>query len=334
MQTFEWVDAASVQHAAQLLAANTPERPVVAKAGGIDLLDLMKEGVVRPVRVVNLKTIGGLDRIDVADDGTVSLGALATLAQLEASPAIRLRLPALAEAARHAATPQVRNAATIGGNLLQRPRCWYFRNAYFHQNDADVNDAALNGENQYHAIFGNERTAMVHASTPATPLIAYGAEVNMICEDGATRSVALQDFLLAPDASRDRDAAIEPGEVLTRVRIPAPRPGTRSAYHKQTERESYDWPICDVAVVLEMRSEIVHEARIVLGWVAPTPRRALQSENILRGQKVTEALARDAARASAAGATPLSKNAYKVPVLETVVCRTILAAASAAGFDQ
>ena len=334
MQTFEWVDAASVQHAAQLLAASTPDRPVVAKAGGIDLLDLMKVGIVRPVRVVNLKTIGGLGRIDVADDGTVSLGALVTLAQLEASPAIRVRLPALAEAARHAATPQLRNAATIGGNLLQRPRCWYFRNAYFHRDDADVNDAALNGENQYHAILGNERSAMVHASTPATSLIAYGAEVHMTSEDGATRSVALQDFLLAPDASRDRDAAIEPGEVLTRVRIPAPSPGTRSAYHKQTERESYDWPICDVAVVLEMRSEIVHEARIVLGWVAPRPRRAMQSENILRGQKVTDALARDAARASVAGATPLSKNAYKVPVLETVVCRTILAAATATGFDR
>jgi xanthine dehydrogenase YagS FAD-binding subunit len=334
MQTFEWVDAASVQHAARLLAESSPDRPVVAKAGGIDLLDLMKEGIVRPVRIVNLKTIGGLGQIDVADDGVVSLGALVTLAQLEASPAIRGRLPALAEAARHAATPQVRNAATIGGNLLQRPRCWYFRNAYFHRNDIDVNDAALNGENQYHAIFGNERSAMVHASTPATALIAYGGEVDMTSEDGTTRSVALQDFLLAPDASRDRDAAIEPGEVLTRVRIAAPPPGTRSAYHKQTERESYDWPICDVAVVLQMRSEIVHDVRIVLGWVAPTPRRAIQSENILRGEKVTEALAREAARASVAGATPLSKNAYKVPVLETVVCRTILAAAAATELDQ
>src|SRR5262249_20822734 len=334
MQSFEWVDASSVQHAAQLLAASTPDRPVVAKAGGIDLLDLMKEGVVRPVRVVNLKSIDGLARIDVADDGVVSLGALVTLGQLETSRVIRRRLPALAEAARHAATPQVRNAATIGGNLLQRPRCWYFRSAHFHRHDADLDDAALNGENQYHAIFGNERSAMVHASTPATALMAYSAEVDVTSTDGTTRSVALQDFLLAPDASRDRDAAIEPGEVLTRVRIPAPPPGTRSAYHKQTERESYDWPICDVAVVLEMRSEIVHEVRIVLGWVAPKPRRAMHSENILRGEKVTEAVARQAARASVADATPLSKNAYKVPVLETVVCRTILAAATATGFGQ
>jgi len=147
-------------------------------------------------------------------------------------------------------------------------------------------------------------------------------------EDGNPRTAALKDFLLAPDASRDRDAAIEPGEVLTRIRIPAPPPGTRSAYHKQTERESYDWPICDVAVVLEMKAEIVSEASIVLGWVAPIPRRAVQSEKILRGQKVTEALARDAAKAAVAGATPLARNAYKVQVLETIVRRTILAAAN------
>jgi xanthine dehydrogenase YagS FAD-binding subunit len=137
----------------------------------------------------------------------------------------------------------------------------------------------------------------------------------------------LKDFLLAPDASRDRDAAIEPGEVLTRVRIPAPLPGTRSAYHKQTERESYDWPICDVAVVLELRAAIISEASIVLGWVAPMPRRAAQSENMLRGQKATDTLARQAARAAVGGATPLSRNGYKVQVLETIVRRTILAAA-------
>jgi xanthine dehydrogenase YagS FAD-binding subunit len=331
MQTFEWVDATSVQHAARLLGASTPARPVVAKAGGIDIVDLMKEGIVRPARVVNLKTIGGLGSIDVADDGTVSLGSLVTLAQIETSPAIRTRVPALADAARHAATPQVRNAATIGGNLLQRPRCWYFRSAYFHRDDWDATLAALTGESQYHAIFDNERSALVHASTPATALIAHGACVDVTSEDGHTRTVALKDFLLAPDASRDRDAAIEPGEVLTRVGIPPPPPGMRSAYHKQTERESYDWPICDVAVVLEMRGEIVSQASIVLGWVAPIPRRAVRSENILRGQNVTDRLAREAARAAVAGATPLSRNAYKVQVLETIVRRTILAAAGMSG---
>jgi xanthine dehydrogenase YagS FAD-binding subunit len=329
MQTFEWVDATSVEQAAALLAAGRADRPVVAKAGGVDLIDLMKEGIIRPSRVVNLKSIAGLDEITSSDAGALTLGAMVTLARIDADPEVRRRFPALADAAHHAATPQVRNAATIGGNLLQRPRCWYFRNAHFHREGADPAAAAIEGENQYHAIFDNARSAMVHASTPATALMAYGAEVELTGEHGKSRTALLKDFLLAPDAARDRDVAMLPGEVLTGVRIPASGKETRAAYHKQTERDSYDWPICDVAVVLEMDKAIVRDASIVLGWVAPTPRRAAECERILRGNSVTDAIAREAAKASIAGVTPLSKNSYKVPVLETVVRRTILAAAAA-----
>jgi xanthine dehydrogenase YagS FAD-binding subunit len=141
--------------------------------------------------------------------------------------------------------------------------------------------------------------------------------------------VALERFLLPPDISRDRDTLIEPGEVLTRISAPKPALNTRAAYHKQTERESYDWPICDVAVVLRMDGERVQAASIVMGWVAPTPRRAVESEHLLVGNVVSEDLARAAGKAAVDGATPLSKNAYKVPVLEVIVRRTILAAAHA-----
>jgi xanthine dehydrogenase YagS FAD-binding subunit len=333
MQTFEWVDATSVEEAVSALAATTGAEPVVAKAGGIDLIDLLKEGIVRPARVVNLTTIEGLDQITIDKAGTLTLGALVTLARIDAAPEVRHGFPALADAARHAATPQVRNAATIGGNLLQRPRCWYFRSAHFHRNGADAMAAARDGENQYHAIFDNTRTAMVHASTPATALVAYGAEVVLTGEHGRSRSVPLTDFLLAPDASRDRDTAIRTNEVLTSVRVPAPHPRIRAAYHKQTERESYDWPICDVAVVLAMDADTVRDAAVVMGWVAPTPRRATECERLLRGARVTEELARQVAAAAVAGATPLSKNAYKVPVLEAVVRRTILAATAAPAGD-
>jgi xanthine dehydrogenase YagS FAD-binding subunit len=329
MQSFEWIDAKSVEDAASMLAAGGPGGPVVAKAGGIDLVDLLKEGIVRPSRVVNLKTIPGLDRIAVDDTGALTLGALVTLARIEAAPEVLRRFPALADAARHAATPQVRNAATIGGNLLQRPRCWYFRSEFFHREGTDPAAAAREGENQYHAIFDNARSAMVHASTPATALVAYDAAVVLTGESGQSRSVPVKDFLLPPNAARDRDADIGPNEVLTSVRVPSPPAATRAAYHKQTERESYDWPICDVAVILTTEADTVRDATIVLGWVAPTPRRALESERILHGKRVTEGVAREAARAAVAGATPLAKNAYKVPVLETVVRRTILAAADA-----
>ena len=327
MQTFEWVDARTVQEAASLLTAKGAPGATVAKAGGVDLVDLIKEGVLRPSRIVNLKTIDGLNGITKDASGALTIGALATLAQIETAPDIRTLFPALASAANHAATPQVRNAATIGGNLLQRPRCWYYRSAHFHRDGADPDAFARDGQNQYHAIFDTDSSAMVHASTPATALLAYGATVTLEGADRNARTVKLGDFLLAPDARRAHDADIRPGEILTAVRIPSPSPDARSGYHKQTERDSYDWPICDVAVVLRLDGEIVREATIVLGWVAPTPRVAPDAARALIGKRVSDETARAAAKAAVAGATPLSKNAYKLPVLETVIRRTILTTA-------
>jgi xanthine dehydrogenase YagS FAD-binding subunit len=326
MQSFEWVDARSVEQAARLLAATTPQRPILAKAGGLDLLDLMKEGILAPAGLVNLKTIGGLDEVDASNG--LRLGAMVTLARIDQDPQIRGRYVALSDAAGHAATPQVRNAATIGGNLLQRPRCWYFRHDHFHHVGGDALARVRDGQNQFHAIFDNARTAMVQASTPATALVAYDASVELVGRDGKARTVKLADFFLPPDMNRAHDAKIERGEVLTRVIVPPVAAGTRAAYHKQTERDSYDWPICDVAVVLTMDGPTVRSAAIAMGWVAPTPRRASESERLLVGKPLTEELARQAASAAVAGATPLSKNGYKVPVLETVVRRTILAAAA------
>ena len=321
MQSFEWVDAHSVEQAALLLSTTSARAPIVAKAGGMDLLDLMKEGIVQPARVVNLKSITSLRDIR-ADAQGLHLGALVTLAEIARNPPIGQQYRALAEAAAHAATPQVRNAATIGGNVLQRSRCWYFRNNHFHTvADGD------HSEHQYHAIFDNQDTVMVHASTPATALVAYDASVHLTTAKGSSRSVALRDFLLPPSMKRDRDTAIADGEVLTHITAPVLPTNTRCAYHKQTERESYDWPICDVAVLLQMNGSKVASAKIVLGWVAPTPRRALESEQILVGREIDEQTAAAAAKAAVRSATPLKKNAYKVEVLEAVIRRTILAAA-------
>jgi xanthine dehydrogenase YagS FAD-binding subunit len=327
MQSFEWIDAHSVEQAAALLAAGH-YGATVAKAGGVDLVDLMKEGIVRPTRVVNLKSIANLDSFVFEPDGGMRIGALTTLAQLAHAPEIRHQYPALAAAAEHAATPQVRNAATIGGNLLQRPRDWYFRNLHFHSGGSNLHEAVTQGENQYHAIFDNMQTALVHASTPATALVAYGAHVQLANAGGASRTAPLEQFLLPPDPSRDRDTSLAQDEILTGVLLPPHRPQLRAAYHKQTDRDSYDWPICDVAVVLEMDGARARSAVIVMGWVAPVPRRASDSERLLTGEPITEDVARRAARAAVAGATPLSKNAYKVPVLEAVVRRTIFAAAA------
>jgi xanthine dehydrogenase YagS FAD-binding subunit len=329
MRSFEWIDATSVEHAAKLLAEAQTGTSVVVKGGGIDLLDLMKEGIVAPTRVVNLKSIPRLDGIGYDDKDGLQIDALVTLAHIANDSNIQQHYRAFADAAAHAATPQVRNAATIAGNLLQRPRCWYYRNRVFHELGGDKPCYAREGENQYHAIFDNARTAMVQASTPATALVAYKASVDLVNPQGKQRSVLLTDFFVPPEMHAERDTLIARDEILVRVRVPTPAPGTRAAYQKQTERESYDWPLCDVAVVLTMDDQTVRDASIVMGWVAPTPRHAMDGERLLKGKTLSQDLAAEAARAAVADATPLSKNGYKVPLLESVVRRTILAAALA-----
>lgn len=321
MNGFEWIDARSVDEASKLLGDGA-----VAKAGGIDLLDLMKEGIVRPTRVINLRTIAGMDDIRIEADGTLRLGALATLARIADDAHVLAQFGALASAAVHAATPQVRNVATIGGNLLQRPRCWYFRNEHFAR--ADVESAARAGENQYHAIFDTERTPLVHASTPATALLAYDATIH-VRSTRCERSIAIRDFFLAPDPTRASDVAVQADEIVTHVTVPSIARGTVSAYRKQTERDSYDWPICDVAVALRLQPDrTVASAAIALGWVAPVPMRAAAAESLLIGKSIDEAIARDAARAVVSAAKPLSRNTYKVDVLGATIERTILAALS------
>ena len=318
MQTFEWIDATSVAQAVTLLG----EDGVIAKAGGMDLLDLMKEGIVAPKRIVNLNLIDTLRGVRFAPSEGLRLGALTTLAEIAVHPAINEHYSALAQSAAHAATPQVRNAATIGGNLLQRPRCWYFRNRQFHQQGTDAVQLQ-DREHQYHAIFDNATTAMVHASTLATALIAYGAVVHLTGPNGRERSILLKDFLVSPSMTADRDADMAPDEVLTHISIPAPLAGARALYHKQTERDSYDWPIFDAAVVAT-KAQVIDSISIVIGSVAPTPMRAQVSESIIKGHAMSEALAKEAAQAAVRTATPFERNAYKVPMLEAVLRRMLL----------
>jgi len=323
MNSFQWIDAKSVDEAVTLLSAD--ERgSTIAKAGGMDLLDLIKEGIVAPARIVNLQRIDALRGVQLDDAKGLRLGSLTTLAEIASNAAIRRRYPALAAAAAHAATPQVRNAATIGGNLLQRPRCWYFRNELFHA----AREEAGREQSQYGAIFDNAKTNMMHASTPATALLAYDASVHVVGKAGRSRTIALGDFLLPPDFDRNRDTTLGRDEVLTHISVPPLAASTRAAYHKQTERDSYDWPICDVAVVLTLADRKVAAARIVAGSVAPVPRRMTASEDILRGREIDEGVAAEAARVAVRGATPTEQNSYKVPILETVIRRTISAAMS------
>ena len=322
MKRFEWADAKSVEQAITLL-----DDGAQLKAGGVDLIDLMKENVAQPKRVVNIRNVDGLDSIERDDKGGVRIGALVTLATLDSDEQIRRDFTALADAAGHAATPQVRNMATIGGNLLQRPRCWYFRNEHFpcRKKGGEI-CYAIDGENQYHAIFDNSTCAIVHPSAAGVALVAMNASIELVGGDGA-RTVRLEEFFTPPEVDVRRENSLRENEVLTQIQIPALPAGARSAYIKQGEKESFDWPVAEVAVVLSRDGEVCREVSIVLGAAAPVPRRAREAEDALRGKRVDATTARDAARAALRGATPLAMNHYKLPIFEAIITRTILAAA-------
>jgi xanthine dehydrogenase YagS FAD-binding subunit len=321
MNRFEWVNPTSIEQAVDLLGSGA-----ALKAGGVDLMDLLKERLIEPKRLVNLRAVPGLDRIESGPEG-LRLGPLVTLARLADDPAVNGgSYRALAQAAGHAATPQIRNVATVGGNLLQRPRCWYFRSEAFEcRKKGGSRCFAIEGENAYHAVMGNKTCAAVHPSAAAVALVALGARLELISPEGR-REVALESFFVAPEADVRRENALGEREIMSKIVVPPPPAGARSAYMKQGEKESYDWPLAEVAVFLEADGGRCKRASIVLGAAAPVPYRARAAEAQLSGKTIDEATAREAAKAALSGATPLSQNAYKLKIFEAVVRRTILAA--------
>lgn len=322
MNRFEWVSPTSIEQAVDLLGDGA-----VVKAGGIDLMDLLKEHLIEPARLIDLRGVPGLDEIKSSDDG-LRIGPLVTLARLAEAAEVRGRYLALADAAGHAATPQIRNAATIGGNLLQRPRCWYFRaEAFACKKKGGKRCFALDpaGENAYHAVFDNRTCAAVHPSATATALVALGARL-LIAGPRGPRELAVEKLFVSPETDVRREHDLASDELITEIVVPAPRAGSSSAYLKLGEKESFDWPLVEVAVALERRAGMCERASIVCGAVAPIPRRAPAAEAALRGRRIDETSARAAAKAAIAGATALAQNQYKIQLLETAVRRAILTA--------
>ena len=246
MNRFELARATTPSQARELLAEKAGS---VFKAGGIDLVDHLKEHLVEPPRVVDLKTIPGLDKITVEADGSLRIGTLATLAQVAAHEAVRKTHPALARACGEAASPQVRNVATIGGNVLQRPRCWYYRLESYKcvKKGGDV-CFAVAGENRYHVIFGGGPAFPTHPSSAAVPLVAYGASFVLDGPKGA-RTVPAAEFFVLPAKDPTRENVLQPGEVLLEIRVPATK-GWKSAYSEVRERAAFDWPLVSAAIAL------------------------------------------------------------------------------------
>ena len=322
MKTFSNANARDVRQAIALSSATRQRGRVVAFAGGgSDLLALVKERVVAPDVIVSLKSIQGFDRV-VPDGKGLAIGGLITLDALGRDPAVRRQYSVLAEAAESVATPQIRNVGTLAGNLCQRPWCWYYRNGFPCFKAGGNQCFSVAGENQFHAIFGGGPSYIVHPSDTAPAFVALDA-VFRISGPSGDRTVPAADFFVLPRQNAAAENVLANDEVLTSVQIPAAPAGTRSVYAKVLDREAWTHAVVSAAIVLQMDGPICRFARVVLGGVAPIPWRLPDVEQALTGQPITEETAARAGDLAIAGARPLAKNAYKLPLTRNLVRRTI-----------
>ena len=321
MKAFSYVNPKNEKEAVGALSGE-PEK-VMPLAGGQDLLARMKDYISQPDRIVNVK--GALDAtVSPAPGGGLRIGAAMKMADLAAHAEVAKLYPAIALAAIEVGTPQIRNQGTVGGNLNQRPRCWYYRNEEFVCFKKGGNQCfSPAGENQFHAIFGSGPTFIVHPSSLAVPAVAYGATFRLVGPKGE-RLVPAADYFTMPTLQNVRvENVLAPDELLTHVILPPPGP-VKSGHYEVRYKESHDWPIAFATVVLAMSGSTVRTARVVMGAVAPVPWRSNAAEAALAGKPINEETAAAAADASVRDARPLSQNAYKIQVARTAVKRAIL----------
>jgi xanthine dehydrogenase YagS FAD-binding subunit len=325
MRSFENIDAKSVKEAVGLLQKlHNEKKSAAVVGGGSELLQLMKDRVATPDYLVNLKTIPGLSYIKEERSG-FRIGALTTLAEIEEHKGVREKLLFLSEAAGEAASPQIRNSGTIGGNICQRPFCWYFRSASFTclRKGGEI-CYAVAGDNRYHAIFGGGPSYIVHPSDMAPPLVALGAQIK-IAGPAGEKTIPLEKFFVLPQINPRKENILGPGDIVTEIQVPHPKPGSKGYYHKVRERLAWDHAIVSVSTAVQTEGGSVREARVVLGGVAPTPWRVPKAEQFLRGKKVDESTAQQAGEIALEGAKPMKDNIYKVGLAKSLIQRGLLA---------
>lgn len=303
-------------------AAAGKEAHTVLKGAGIDLIDRMKERLQTPSRVVNLLPLkDDLTGVRVDADGSVRIGALTTLTQLEQHQALAARpLAALRDSAAMTATPHVRNRATVAGNILQFTRCWYVRSEAFHclHGGRGPSCLALTGENRYHAVMGWSDCVRVHPSNLAPPLLALDAEYSTVLGDQVRRRTFAELFPAEPTA-QNPEHTLEHGEIVTAIHVPAQPAGARSAYCESREKLTFDWATTACAVRLVLDGGTITAANLVLGAVAPVPLPRPDAARLLVGEKPSAELFQKVAEAAFAGAKPLAHNDYKLVVGKAIV---------------
>jgi len=324
MKSFENIDVKSVGQAVSLLQKfHQEKKQALVVGGGSEALQLVKDNVLAPDYVINLKTIPGLNAIK-EERGGFRIGALATLADVEDHPGVRDKLLILSAAAGEAASPQIRNAGTIGGNICQRPFCWYFRSSNFTclRKGGQV-CYTVTGDGRFHAILGGGPSYIVHPSDSAPALVALDAQIK-IAGPAGERSIPLEKFFVLPSVDYKRENILKTGEIVTEIFVPTPKSGSKGFYHKVRERQAWDHAIVAVATVVQSGGGVARDARVVLGGVAPIPWRAPKAESFLRGKKIDDSIAQQAGAIALEGAKPLKDNVYKVKMAEDLVRRGLL----------
>jgi len=323
MRAFEYASPSTKEQAVALLGRSWNDAQVLA--GGTDLLSLMKDDVTSPKRLVDIKRIEELRGIRFDRARGLRLGALATFEDVLDDAEVRTSYPAIHSAVEGVTSPQIRNAGTVGGDLCQRPRCWYYRGGFGLLAQDGGRSLVVDGDNRYHAILGNAGPAyFVSPSSLGPALIALGATVAIFGPKGQ-REIPVEKFFRTPRTSDEREQDLAPGEIVAEVRVPAP--GGPSATYEVREKEALDWPLTAASVALKMSGDKVQSARVVLGHVAPVPWPSPEAAAALAGKTISESVAQAAGDAAVAKARALSGNGYKIQLARVAVKRAVLAAA-------
>lgn len=321
MKNFKLAEPQTIEQALALISKAGEK--MFLMSGGTDLLTEIKEGVLEPDIVIDLKTIQGLSFIKKEKDG-VHIGALATVADLASDPLIRQEYAGLHEAALSVATPQLRNVGTVGGNLCQRPRCWYYRDSQVACRKKGGSQCfASRGRNKYHAIFGGGMCYIVYPSDLAPAFISLEAQVTVSSPRGE-KTMPLANFYVLPSKNVRRENVLGPDEILREVKIPLAKKEDKSTYVKLKERGTWDFALVSAAVKGTVSGKGFSDLKIVLGGVAPIPWRLEKVEDALRKKKVSEALIKDASRAALEEAKPLEENGYKKALVEAAISRAVM----------
>jgi xanthine dehydrogenase YagS FAD-binding subunit len=328
MRAFEYATPKSTLQAAGLLGEKWGDTELLA--GGTDLLALMKDDVVTPKRLINLKSIAGMNSISYDATAGLRIGALVRIADFADHADVRRYYPMLARVADDAASPQIRNMATMGGNLCQRPRCWYFRNGFGLLAQQNGKSLVTEGDNRYHAILGNDGPAkFVSPSSIAPTLIAMQAFVRLIGPK-THRELPLRKFYLIPESEDEREHSLLPNEIVLEIVVPPPSDKVFGNYEVR-QKAQFDWPLASAAVALKLSGGAVQSAEVVIGHVAPIPWVSAEASMALLGQAVSEKTAEAAAQAAISRAKSLGKNGYKIHLAHVAVKRAILQAAKSSG---